>query len=137
MTPFRNTNIALDFDRTFTSDIELWRHLIRLFVQRGHRVYLVTGRHDRPDNHATLARVVGEPTFKLLSGCILCSHRPKRDVTQALGIMIDIWIDDLPEMVGHNDQEVFRKLEAQQHVDETLPVFEPGAVDPAAIWPLQ
>lgn len=134
MTPYRHTNIALDFDRTFTSDIELWRYLIRLFTQRGHRVYLVTGRHDRRDNHETVANVVGGPTMALLCACVFCNHTPKRDVMQARGIMIDIWIDDLPEMVGHNDQEVFRKLEAQQHVTETLPVFELGAVDPAAIW---
>jgi hypothetical protein len=134
MTPFRRTHIALDFDRTFTSDIEMWRHLIRLFVQRGHRVYIVTGRHDSADNHELVPRVVGAATYKLLSGCVFCNHTPKRDVMQALNIMVDIWIDDLPEMVGHNDQDVFRKLEAQQHVTETLPVFEPGAVDPSAIW---
>jgi hypothetical protein len=135
MTPFRRTHIALDFDRTFTSDIELWRHLIRLFAQRGHRVYLVTGRHDRPDNHELVERVVGALAYKFLSGCVFCNHAPKRDVMEARSIMIDIWIDDLPEMIGHNDQAVFRKLEAQQHVTETLPVFEPGAVDPAAVWP--
>ena len=134
MTPFRHTNIALDFDRTFTSDIEFWRYMIRMFTQRGHRVYIVTGRHDREDNRELVPRIMGASTYGLLSGIVFCNHSPKRDVMQARDIMIDIWIDDLPEMVGHNDQDVFRKLEAQQHVNETLPVFEPGAVDPDALW---
>lgn len=134
MNPFRCTAVAVDFDRTFTSDIDFWRAFILHSTQRGHRVYLVTGRHDRPDNHELVARVVGPATYQRLSGCVFCSHTPKRDVTRALGIMIDIWIDDLPEFVGHNDLDVFRKLEAQQPVAETLPVLEPGAVHPASMW---
>lgn len=134
MTPYRPTTIAIDFDRTFTSDIEMWRLMIRLFARRGHAVYLVTGRHDTPENHDVVARVVGPNTAAHLIRFVFCNHQPKRDVCQARGILVDIWIDDLPEMIGHADQEVFRKLEANQPVVETLPVFEAGAVAPDAIW---
>jgi hypothetical protein len=134
VTPRRPTTLALDFDRTFTSDIEMWRYLICLFVHRGHTVYLVTGRHDTPENQQLVRATLGAVAPLVLAGCVFCNHQPKREVMQNQGIMVDIWIDDLPEFIGHSDQEVFRRLEAQQPVAETLPVLEPGVVDPAAIW---
>lgn len=136
MTPYRETTLALDFDRTFTADIDMWRHMLWLFFQRGHKVYLVTGRHDTAENRLTVHAAVGSPWLVLLEDCIFCNHQPKRDVTRAAGILIDIWIDDLPEFVGHADQEVFRKLESQQPVAETLPVLEPGSVDATSVWRL-
>lgn len=134
MTPYRNTTIALDFDCTFTSDIEFWRLFVRLCAKRGHSVVLVTARHDTPENHALVGDVIGAPTLQLLSGLVFTSRGPKRTHAAARGYNIDIWIDDLPEFVGSASLELLEVIKSQQSIHETLPVVAFGAVDPNAVW---
>jgi hypothetical protein len=134
MTPFRPTTIAIDFDRTFTSDVEFWRFFIRHAVKRGHTVICVTGRTETQYSKLQMATIFGEQTFPLLHGLVFCNHSPKRAETLKRGYKIDIWIDDLPEGVGATDKIVFQQLEDMFPVCETLPVFVRGAVDPQKVW---
>jgi hypothetical protein len=134
MTPHRRTTIAIDFDRTFTSDVDFWRLFIQQAVQRGHRVLCVTGRAATPYSRAQLSGIFGEFTFSLLTCCIFCDHAPKRQTALAAGYDVDIWIDDLPEGVGAADTETFRTLEKTRPVCETLDIFDNDAVHPFTIW---
>lgn len=133
-TPYRLLTIAVDFDRTFTADIEFWRFMIQHAVKRGHKVLCVTGRTESAYSRMEMLNVFGEATFKLLTDLIFCNHSPKRDHTLALGYKIDVWIDDMPEGIGATDKSVFRRLEDMFPVCETLPVFGKGAVDPVKVW---
>jgi hypothetical protein len=134
MTPFRRMLMALDFDRTFTGDVEFWRFFVHMAAMRGHKVLCVTGRTPTPTGRAELMNVFGEQTLKLLTDLIFCDHSPKRKRTLELGYKVDIWIDDMPEGVGAADRSVFRALEELYPVCETLPVFSKKAVDPVRIW---
>lgn len=134
MTPTRATTIALDFDRTFTSDIPFWRLFVQHAVARGHKVYCVTGRHDTPLNQAQVKTLFGPEIYPLLAGAIFTNHESKRATTLKMGIYIDIWIDDMPEGVGKQTKRAFRVHEQQHKVYEELPVFIIGVVPPDEVW---
>lgn len=134
MTPYRLLTIAFDFDRTFTSDVELWRFVILCMLQRGHKVLCVTGRSDTPYSRLQLATTFGQDVFSRLHDVVFCDHAPKRAATRAKGYAIDIWIDDMPEGIGATDKKVFKQLENLFPVCETLPVFQKDSVHPTQIW---
>ena len=101
---------------------------------RGHTIWIITARHDTPENHAQLAEVIGAQTLAMVAGIMFSSHQPKRAVAEARGISVNIWIDDLPEFVGDASVDVLENIKTKQSIFETLPVFLPGAVAPSAIW---
>lgn len=134
ITPRRNTIIALDFDRTFTSDIEFWRLFVMLAVKRGHTVICVTGRSDSQRSRDELRRIFSPKIHDMITAVIFCNHCPKRDCAANAGWEVDIWIDDFPESVGAPDRDTIEKMAGFMTVHEELKVFEKGQVHPTSVW---
>jgi hypothetical protein len=84
--------IALDYDRTYTADQELWNAFIKAARSRGHEVIILTWRTSAID-----------PEFERLYpkvNAIWCTDRgSKRAYAERLGVKVDIWIDDNPESI--------------------------------------
>lgn len=133
-TPWRKTVIAVDFDKTFTSDIEFWRAFIAQAVRRGHTVLCVTGRNDSERSRNEMKALFGEYVFSRLAALIFCDHCPKRDCAARHDWAVDIWIDDFPESVGAADRAAIERMESVHKVYETLPVFDINNVHPTNIW---
>ena len=87
-------HIGLDYYDTITLDPELWDRVIALFIDAGHQVTIVTIRSDRhgADDIKNYADAHGIPAV-FTFGC------QKDTFTAALGITIDIWIDDTPLLI--------------------------------------
>lgn len=87
--------IALDYDNTYTADPEFWNKFILDAEEAGHKVICVTGRSDTED----FARPVMESIGKLCQ-VVFAGPKWKRDAALAKGWKVDVWIDDMPEMVA-------------------------------------
>ena len=85
-------NFGLDYDNTFTEDPELWLRFIELCMARGHFVYITTARNS--DNIADIEKAVPR-TIELIPS----DGRSKQEAVNEAGVDIDVWIDDMPELV--------------------------------------
>lgn len=80
--------IALDYDGTYTNDPLLWDKFIDSCQLRDHEVMVVTFRgDDTPIDHYIPVNI------------FYTAAHPKRAFMENLGIDIDVWIDDLPELI--------------------------------------
>jgi hypothetical protein len=87
--------IAIDFDDTFTADVNLWSNIIRMMQSAGNTIICATARVDTPGNRSGLAAVL--PSGVKL---VFCGTTPKRTACVAAGYEVSIWIDDFPEGIG-------------------------------------
>jgi hypothetical protein len=100
-------NIALDYDGTMKrssqydiTECKMWGDVIAAFKHVGHTVYIVTMRCGSTEDATEIAK------FLNLGRCshvdvIFCGEKGlKRAVCKEQGINIDIWIDDMPDMIG-------------------------------------
>ena len=88
-------NISLDFDDTYTRDPAFWNSFIVGARGRGHHVYLVTAR--TPEQGQEVLDTVGKILGK--EYCFFTSMQGKKKYMWAQKIRIDVWIDDMPEMI--------------------------------------
>lgn len=86
--------IALDYDKTFTADPELWTQFVRSAKLRGHDIAFVTFRWSGPENTDIMA-----DAGKLEIPIVFCGHKQKSHCYNA-----DIWIDDMPVLIPSFDQ---------------------------------
>ena len=81
-------NIALDYDGTYNRDLKLWDEFIFNAVNRGHDIRIVTFRHaDFP--------IEDNPGIPVL----YTNGKPKREYCVEVDFFVDIWIDDMPELI--------------------------------------
>lgn len=94
-------NIGLDFDDTYTRDPEGWNEFIRYFTSRAHTIYCTTFRFPEQSQQVydTIGKVIG------YDNCYFTSYQAKRPFMQSKGIMIDVWIDDMPILIDAGVKE--------------------------------
>jgi hypothetical protein len=97
--------LSIDYDDTYTRDPLGWELALRLLMQRGHKVWCVSARHQ---NHM----VEAQESIGLLIGadhCVGTNGVAKRDyLFKVHGVYADVWIDDMPDTVtvGYDVGEV-------------------------------
>lgn len=94
--------ISLDYDDTITADVEFWLAFIQLARKYQHEVFCITGRSDTESNREEM-KFLEIPK-------IYCDHGNKRTVSKNRGIEIDVWIDDIPEMICGNCEQYSQAL---------------------------
>lgn len=84
--------IALDYDGTYTADPGLWNHFVGFARSRNHEVHLVTMRAE--SEPVRLSCQVDRVHYT--------DRKAKRDFMQAQGLVVQIWIDDMPDFILDN-----------------------------------
>ena len=78
--------IALDFDKTYNAAPSMWDDIISTMEDYGHKVIIATYRHPVEDY---------DPLFDDLDiDKYFTDGKAKKPFLEALGIKVDIWIDD-------------------------------------------
>lgn len=115
--------IGLDYDDTFNTNPEVWAAALAVLKQAGFRVVGVTFRNreqaiDCDHYHGVCDEIV------------YTAGKAKHDTVKALGIEIDIWIDDKP----------FWIVTGWQYTPDqpaTAWVKHPGNLEPVRLLPFQ
>lgn len=82
--------IALDFDDTYTRDPEFWNDFIESALARGHDIRIVTFRKS----------TMRDPLLdKMIIPVIYTEYQQKRQFTNKINWIVDVWIDDSPEFI--------------------------------------
>lgn len=85
-------NVMVDYDGTYTSNPKMWRTIIHI-LNMENTVYLVTSRD--PDDIVEDVAWFENNNIPI----IYCDYKAKRQVCEAQGVKIDIWIDDNPKFI--------------------------------------
>ena len=79
--------VAIDYDRTYTRDPELFEIIIKLFKYAGHEPIIVTSRRESE-------QVAVKSCFVYYTG-----YQAKDQWCKKNGLQVDIWIDDDPRYI--------------------------------------
>lgn len=97
-----NKNIAIDYDDTISLNIPMWEIIIKIFNSFDFNIYVVTYRDSSQfkDIHK----------IDLVKDYIYTSAKAKKQYCKDMGIDIDIWIDDCPESIIYDYQDLIKVL---------------------------
>lgn len=92
--------IALDWDGTVTEDRDLWFPFMRLAVERGHELMIVTARSETDADR--IRAEVGPLGIRVIA----TDGKPKiKETDQQTGHFPDVWIDDMPHLLFSSSEE--------------------------------
>jgi hypothetical protein len=91
--------IALDYDGTVTEDPGMWSNCIDTWRLYGHEVRIVTFR-----SADEITVDMKDYVEMHMLPVIFCNHQTKHGVCLNLGWDPDVWIDDAPALIDHNDK---------------------------------
>jgi glycine/D-amino acid oxidase-like deaminating enzyme len=89
----RPTTYAVDYDGTWTTDPEAFVAFASLLRRRGHTVIIVTSR-------ASSEYEVEKACRPHVDAIVYAGRAWKRSAARNAGYEVNVWIDDMPEMVG-------------------------------------
>ena len=87
--------IALDYDKTYTADSDLWDMFIAMAQSRGHQVICITMRYPNK------AEQIDRTNFKV-NALYYTSRKAKLRWINEFNVKVDIWIDDKPGYLFDN-----------------------------------
>lgn len=87
--------IAVDYDGTYSADPDTFNKMIALFLAAGHTVICVTGRSDDGVMDVPVRASIGK-----LVPCVFAGKEWKADAAKAAGYNVNIWMDDIPNMIS-------------------------------------
>ena len=91
MKPFNTIKIGLDFDETVSTNIKVWKLIVKLLQNHNYDVRIVTARPDFGNN---------DDIKDFAKSCnieiIYCEGEPKVAICRSINWIPDIWIDDNP-----------------------------------------
>ncbi len=85
--------VAIDYDGTYAAAPDLFNEIIKLFQDNGHTVICVTGRPE------VMGQMVLDTVGQLVP-VIFAGSEWKREAAKKRGYKVDVWIDDMPEMIA-------------------------------------
>lgn len=122
MTSIQPTVVSLDFDGTATTDPELYKRMVAAYRERGHKVYIVTMRYPSETTvKEANGRSVQQEWGPLVDGIIATCRKAKKPFVAAMGIKIDIWIDDNPNAVYMDANQIFGAISPEGLVTIEFP----------------
>ena len=86
-------NIAIDYDGTYGEDVEMWKEIIHLMKDSGHKVYCITKRYRHLASDIKKNLPSGVPI-------IFVKTKYKTDTTNKMRLKVDVWIDDKPSTIS-------------------------------------
>lgn len=90
--------LAIDYDGTYTRSPGLFRKFVLEGQKLGYTFVCITSRGG-PANHDAIDPQ-REPALPEGVAVHYTQGKPKRAYAQAAGIMVAIWVDDMPESIG-------------------------------------
>lgn len=92
--------IAFDLDRTIDQDPVMWSGIVYSMQARGHTCLLVSCRMLGPENKSVVREFLSHYDIDIPMGRVyLTSGQAKLPFMAALGVKVDLWVDDDPECI--------------------------------------